>query len=98
MEENKNRDSGELEIRLKGKSPEEIAEIVESYYRAKYEKEKLFTGRKYLYSVLSLVIFALLLALSFWLFFNIVAPHEKPPGKISPGKNLDNPADGQGQL
>lgn len=66
-----NPDSEELKARLKGKSPEEIAEIVGRYYETQYEKEKLFAGKKYLYGTLSLIIFILLLAFALWIFSSL---------------------------
>jgi hypothetical protein len=63
----KNDNSDELKSLLKGKSPEEIAEIVESFYEEKYRKEKLFSNR----NIVTLIFFILFLAFILFIFIRL---------------------------
>jgi hypothetical protein len=59
--------SEEWKERLKGKSPEEIAEIVGDYYEELYGKDAAFPTKR----ILGLVFFALILGLVFITFFQL---------------------------
>jgi hypothetical protein len=65
--ENFNIDSEEWKEKLKGKSPEEIAEIVGSYYREKYSKDRSFSPAK----IIALLFFALIFILIFIIFLRL---------------------------
>lgn len=47
----------------KGKSPEEIAQIVGSYYEEQYEREKLWSGKFIGTTVFTLILLLILLTL-----------------------------------
>ncbi|MCK9266016.1 hypothetical protein M0P98_03925 [bacterium] len=64
-----NKEPDELKILLKGKSPSEIAEIVENYYNAKYEEEKIFTGRNLLVPIIFFIVLIILLVI----FYKLLA-------------------------
>jgi len=65
--EDRKLDSEEWKEKLKGKSPEEIAEIVGNYYENQYGKERTVSSKK----IISLVFFALILILVFITFFRL---------------------------
>lgn len=60
-------DSEEWKEKLKGKSPEEIAEIVGSYYEEQYGKDRVFSPKR----IIGLFFFALVLVLVFITFYRL---------------------------
>lgn len=64
----KKQEQEELKSLIKGKTPEEIAEIVENYYQAKYEKEKLFSNRSIIGFTVVLFILVIAVLILFMLY------------------------------
>lgn len=61
--------SDEWKEKLKGKSPEEIAEIVRSYYEEKYGEEiRFWSGR-----MIGLVVFVLILIFIFIIMYRLLS-------------------------
>jgi len=58
-------DSNEWKEKLKGKSPEEIAEIVGNYYEEKYNQDRIFSPKK----IIGIVLFTLFIIFIFIIFF-----------------------------
>ncbi|HOL22632.1 MAG TPA: hypothetical protein PLQ41_07260 [bacterium] len=68
MKEIINFDSEEWKEKLKGKSPEEIARIVGSYYEEKYGEEMRFwSGR-----MIGLIVFILILVFIFIMLYHLL--------------------------
>ena len=61
-------ESEDWKKRLKGKSPEEIARIVEEYYNQKYRDEKIFSNRR-----IVLLVFLCLVFLMIFIFMYILS-------------------------
>ncbi len=59
--------SEEWKEQLKGKSPEEIAELVGNYYEDKYGEDRIFSQKK----IIGLFFFALVLIFVFITFFRL---------------------------
>jgi len=66
-------DSEEWKEKLKGKSPEEIAEIVGAHYEEKYGRDRIFPSAR----IIGLVVFCLIMVsilASLYYLFKKVAP------------------------
>lgn len=60
-------ESDEWKETIKGKSPEEIAQIVGSYYEEQYEREKLWLGK-----FIGIVVFTLILLLILLTLYRLI--------------------------
>ncbi|MCX8082388.1 MAG: hypothetical protein N3D17_03175 [bacterium] len=68
MNNNIDFNSDDWKEKIKGKSPEEIAQIVGNYYEEKYGREKFWTPR-----MIGLTVFILIMLLLFILFYHLLA-------------------------
>ncbi|GEM_PF-3622708 len=86
MEPTKNHYPEELKTLIRGKSPEEIARTVESYYEEKYRRERLFSDK----GIVVVVLFIISVALLFFIFYKLFLLPRITPGHNG-GSHLEQP-------